>query len=66
MSVMTDHPMSQTEYEAFGQGQMELWIRIRTEYRDVFRWFKRKRYAEFGWRYTNVGLRILSKYQDSN
>jgi hypothetical protein len=66
-TIKTDHPMSQMEFQEFQQGQRELWVRVRVYYRDTFRFrFRAKRYADFGWRYTNVGLGTISKYQHSN
>jgi hypothetical protein len=66
--IETDHPLSQRDFDDWNRGQNQLWIRIRIEYRDLFhkRWFNRKRFGEFGFKYSNAGLSHIAKYQDSN
>jgi hypothetical protein len=67
IGVRTDHPMSPLEYGQFQMGQLQLWVRIRVTYRDVFRSrFRRPRFADFGWRYSNAGVDVLPQFQDSN
>jgi hypothetical protein len=65
IGVRTDHPMSPFEYGQFQIGQLQLWVRVRVTYRDVFR-FRRSRFAEFGWFYSNAGIGVLAQFQDSN
>jgi hypothetical protein len=68
IAIRTDHPLSQLDLDEWRSGRREVWMRIRVGYRDLFRkrWYRRKRFADFGWRYTNGGLKIIPKYQNSN
>jgi hypothetical protein len=65
ISINTDVPLSQLDFDELNRGQRELWVRVRVKYRDLFRKrrYRWRRSADFGWKYTNVGINVISKYQ---